>query len=191
MTEADTKTKGKGKGGPRQPHTRAERALALSVVKLCNGNVEEASRQTGVKRTTLYTWLRRQGENGEVTNPNQSLDEKLEGMIDALLMAGLQKVKDASLSECRELIDTMLDQREKLRNSKRLDASAEALRESLNLPKEKAAKPQTVDATLKAEWESHVVRLMQQAEADGKPVTREKAVAAIIRARPEAAGYLN
>ncbi len=194
--QATRKTAGRKPG--QKPYSQKQRAAALMIVELFDGNVARAAQVTGTDRKTLFKWL---GELEIGTGEFQQARREesagvvavLERLIEPLCAIVLMKAQDASMRDLYYLMGILLD---KIENHKKL-----ALLESAQFGKEIPAttpepKPAQLSASVeseqeKAKWEGVVEQVITAAAKEGNFISREEVVAAIIKANPKSKDYLS
>jgi transposase-like protein len=191
--QATRKTAGRKPG--QKVYSQKQRAAALMIVDLFDGNVARAAQATGIERKTLFKWRDElELEAGELqqvcTEASRDVVAVLKRLIEALCVIVLMKAQDASVRDLYYLMGIILDKIEKLSKVALDQAALGTLRPAVATPERKVLPP-SVDVELqKAHWESIVQTVRQQAQAEGKPMTRAQAIAMIIESRPEAKEYL-
>ena len=191
----DARRKKVGRKPGQKIYSRTERAVALTMVDLFDGNVARAALATGIERKTLFNWrqeleletieMQKTQEQGRM-----SFVTKLMRLAETLCAIALMKTPSASLSEIRQLIEVILDKTERLSKLELGEFALSALRSPAEPPERKALPPSLDHGRQKAHWESILLRVIQESLAQGRPMTREEAISGIIEARPEAKDYL-
>ncbi len=176
-------------------YSQNQRGVALTIIDLFDGNVARAAQATGIERKTLFTWRQElELEALEMqkarTDGSLNLVAKLKKLAETLCAIALMKAQSASVGEIRQLIDVILDKIERLSKVGLGEAALSALLPTVETPEPRALPPSAEAARQKAHWESMVRQVIQQSASEGRPVTREEAIAGIIDARPEAKDYL-
>ena len=176
-------------------YPQKQRGVALTIVDLFDGNVARAAQATGIERKTLFKWrqeLKLEAIESQKARTDGSLNlaTKLTKLAEALCVIMLMKAQSATVSELARMIDMILDKIEKLSKVGLGEAALGALLPAVETPEPKALPPSVDAARQEAHWQSIVRQVMQQSASEGRPMTREEAIAGIIEARPEAKDYL-
>jgi transposase-like protein len=197
-TKKQAPRKKAGRKPGQKPYSQKQRGVALTIVDRFDGNVARAAQATGIERKTLFKWRQKWRQELELEavetqealmDDSLSLVAKLTRMTEALCVIALTKAQTATIGEIRQLLDVILSQIEKLSKADRIEAARAQLHPAVATPEPKVLPP-SVDVVQKARWESMVNQVMQVAESEGKPMTRETAIAAIVKVKPEARQYL-
>ena len=191
-----------GKKPGRKPgqkvYSPRQRGVALTIVDLMDGNVARAAQATGIERKTLFNWrqeLERQAGELRTAHTEASLNlvAKLNKLAEHLSAIALMKAQSASVGEIRQLLEVILDKIERLSKIGLGETALSTLLPAQNVEPASSVKvlPPSVDGALqKAHWEAILRQVIAHSETDGRPITREEAIAGIVEAKPEAKGYL-
>jgi transposase-like protein len=176
-------------------YSKGERAVALTIVDLFDGNVARAALATGIERKTLFNWRHELEleaiEMQKAQAPARlSLVAKLQKVAETLSVIALMKTHSASVSEIRQLMEVILDKIERLSKLEYGEIALSALRPTVGQQEPKALPPSFDAERVKAHWESIVGLVIQESSSQGRPMTREEAIAVISEGRPEAKDYL-
>jgi transposase-like protein len=180
-----------GRKRGQRPYSLEQRAVALSVLDFCDGNVAHAAQATGIERKTLFKWrdeMRPEATQKALTDGSLSIAAKLTKMAESLCVIALRKAQTATIGEIRQLLDVILSQIEKLSKADRIEAARAQLHPAVAT--EPKVLPPFLDPVQKARWESIVNQSMEVAKSEGNPMTRAQAIAAIVKVKPEARQYL-
>jgi hypothetical protein len=191
-TKKQAPRKRAGRKPGQKPYSLEQRSAALSILDFCDGNVARAAQATGIERKTLFMWrdeMRPEATQKTLADGSLSIAAKLTKMAESLCVIALRKAQTATIGEIRQLLEVILSQIEKLSKADRFAAARAQLHPAVATPEPKVLPP-SVDVVQKARWESMVNQVMQVAESEGKPMTRETAIAAIVKVKPEARQYL-
>jgi len=186
-----------GRKTGQQVYSPRQRGVALTIVDLMDGNVARAAQATGIERKTLFNWrqeLERQAGELRTAHTETSLNlvAKLNKLAEHLSAIALMKAQSASVGEIRQLLEVILDKIERL---SKIGLGETALSSLLPVP----AHPETTanhppplieGALQKAHWEAILRKVIAHSETEGRPITREEAIAGLVEAKPEAKGYL-
>ena len=188
---ASRKTAGRKPG--QKPYSQKQRAVALSVLDFCDGNVARAAQATGIERKTLFKWrdeMRPEATQEALTDGSLSIAAKLTKMAESLCVIALTKAQTATIGEIRQLLEVIFSQIERLSKADRIEAARAQLHPVVATPEPKVLPPSVDVERQTAHWEAIVQQVMQQAQSEGRPMTREQAIALIVESRPEAKQYL-
>lgn len=184
-----------------QNYTAKQKAMAMATLDLLNGNMKRTSQVLNIRRMTLVGWrdeLERDAVlQAEVIETNEDIVVKLKRLIDSLCVVVLGKAHDASVRDLYYLMGIILDKIENHTKVNLVVDAQNALRQPVAVPLEapqlveRPMLPESIDAAVaRARWELTVDRVIAEADAEGESVSREEAIAAIVRSRPEAKDYL-
>lgn len=194
-TKVSDKPKGKaGRKSGQKPYTAKQKASALTILDFFEGNVSRAAQISGVNRHTLHTWRSElEVDTEEVkaaySEGNVGVVETLKKLIECLCTIVLIKAQDASVRDLYYLMGIILDKIENLSKLTMVAAAHAGVTLPPAPPQEQL--PPSIDAELKkAHWESVVEQVIAEAEKDCEVITREQAVEAICKSKPEAREYL-
>jgi hypothetical protein len=177
-------------------YSQNQRLVALTIVDLFDGNVARAAQATGIERKSLFKWRDDlglvAGEFQQVrTEGGADVVAVLNRLIEALCVIVLTKAQDASVKDLSILMCILLDKIENLTKLGLVQAAQSAF-----LPAAKKTEPEALTPSNdahhvnKEKWEEIVRLVVYEAKAEGHYISREEAVAAVVKSNPEAAEYL-
>lgn len=183
----------------------AERTAAVSVLFLFGGDLDKASRASGVHITRLREIHKDLGLEGK-KRQRATTESLLFNYLGALAVIGLTKAQQAqSLTGINAGMKLVLEQLVDLRRMRTASATAlvsEKLAALVRAQTTRAQPQQPITSEedevqhpsskeeQRQQWEALLADIMGNAERDQKPMTREEAVQALVSARPEARAYL-
>jgi hypothetical protein len=192
-TKKQAPRKRAGRKPGQKPYSLEQRSAALSILDFCDGNVARAAQATGIERKTLFMWrdeMRPEATQKTLADGSLSIAAKLTKMAESLCVIALRKAQTATIGEIRQLLEVILSQIEKLSKADRFAAARAQLHPAVATQEPKTHPPSFDVERQKAHWEAIVQQVMQQAQSEGRPMTREQAIALIVESRPEAKQYL-
>lgn len=104
----------------RARYSDEEKAGALTILAVNNGNVKRTARSLGIPRATLTAWARGRGTHAGVTQlchlKKDSLADRFEEVIRKMLAALPSKIEDAPLLDLVKGVGILVDKMLLLRN---------------------------------------------------------------------------